>query len=161
MYMVWYQCSTRHPGYIGTQYADSNLYIFMEYIPGGCLSSIVKKFGPLNESVVRSYTEQILQGLAYLHSHNIVHRDLKGANILVDANGGCKLADFGASKRLQDLTNTARGCDAEQRYDICISIYYMCILLSVRLFVGDSKVVAVVSVCTCQCVLCTRAVTTN
>jgi mitogen-activated protein kinase kinase kinase ANP1 len=88
----------------------------MEYIPGGCLSSLVKKFGPLNESVVRSYTEQILQGLAYLHSHNIVHRDLKGANILVDANGGCKLADFGASKRLQDLTNTARGCDAEQRY---------------------------------------------
>jgi mitogen-activated protein kinase kinase kinase ANP1 len=101
----------------------------MEYIPGGYLSSLVKKFGPLNESVVRSYTEQILQGLAYLHSHNIVHRDLKGANILVDANGGCKLADFGASKRLQDLTNTARGCDAEQRFVLYTCIVYTTVLL--------------------------------
>ena len=46
------------------------------------------------------YTKEMLQGLNYLHSHRIIHLDIKGANILVDQSGSCKLADFGASRRL-------------------------------------------------------------
>lgn len=46
---------------------------------------------------------QILQGMSYLHNHQIIHRDVKGANILVDNMGICKLADFGAATRLADL----------------------------------------------------------
>ena len=87
---------------------DDTMYtltIFMEYVSGGSVSALLHKFGNFNERVIRLYTEQILSGLDYLHSHRIMHRDIKGANILVDHAGICKLADFGASKRLDMLTN--------------------------------------------------------
>lgn len=51
-----------------------------------------------NENVIRKYTAQILEGLEYLHAHNVIHRDIKGANILVDRDGVCKLSDFGGAK---------------------------------------------------------------
>lgn len=60
----------------------------------------MKQFGKLNEKVVRKYTKDILKGLEYLHVNNIIHRDIKGANILVDNNGNCKLADFGSAKEI-------------------------------------------------------------
>lgn len=53
------------------------------------------------EILARKYTRQILEGVAYLHDNRIIHRDIKGANILRDSFGNVKLADFGASKRLQ------------------------------------------------------------
>ena len=53
--------------------------------------------------MVAVYTKQILTGLEYLHANRIIHRDIKGANILVDSDGVVKLADFGASKQLQNV----------------------------------------------------------
>ena len=76
------------------------LYIFTEWVPGGSISNILQKFGRLTENVVRNYTRQVLTGLDYLHSKGVIHRDIKGANILVDDRATIKLADFGASKRL-------------------------------------------------------------
>lgn len=70
--------------YMGTEVAGTTLNIFLEYMPGGSISALLAKFGPFTEPVVRSYTKQILCGLLYLHSNHIVHRDIKGANILVD-----------------------------------------------------------------------------
>ena len=61
----------------------------------------LRDIGPMNEILARKYTRQILEGVAYLHDNRIVHRDVKGANILRDSFGNVKLADFGASKRLQ------------------------------------------------------------
>ena len=59
--------------------------------------------GAFKETMVKVYCRQILLGLQYLHSNHIMHRDIKGANILVDNAGRVKLADFGASKQIEDL----------------------------------------------------------
>lgn len=91
--------------YLGSSVENNTLNIFLEYVPGGSISSLLRKFGSLPEHLVRLYTKQILQGLRYLHSHKIIHRDIKGANILVDNKGVIKLADFGASKKLEGLAS--------------------------------------------------------
>lgn len=65
--------------------------------------SITTVAGRFNESVIKIYTRQILIGLEYLHGNNIMHRDIKGANILVDNTGLVKLADFGASRKIENL----------------------------------------------------------
>ena len=57
----------------------------------------------LGEPAIARYTAQLLQGLHYLHSHGVAHRDIKGANILVSQYNEVKLADFGASKKIEDL----------------------------------------------------------
>jgi serine/threonine protein kinase len=100
-----------HPNivaYLGTEMkGDNTLYIFTEWVPGGSLQSLLKKFGRFTESVILNYTTQILNGCAYLHSNNVVHRDIKGSNILVDDRGNVKLCDFGASKRVAKTMNGA------------------------------------------------------
>ncbi|XP_030053824.1 mitogen-activated protein kinase kinase kinase 3 isoform X1 [Microcaecilia unicolor] len=89
--------------------ADRKLSIFVEYMPGGSIKDQLKAYGALTENVTRRYTRQILQGVSYLHSNMIVHRDIKGANILRDSAGNVKLGDFGASKRIQTICMSGSG----------------------------------------------------
>ncbi|CAN1240547.1 Mitogen-activated protein kinase kinase kinase 1 [Linum grandiflorum] len=90
--------------YYGTDKDESNLYIFLELVTKGSLLSLYQRYH-LRDSQVSPYTRQILHGLKYLHDRNVVHRDIKCANILVDANGSVKLADFGLAKatKLNDV----------------------------------------------------------
>uniref|UniRef100_A0A3B4Y6J0 Mitogen-activated protein kinase kinase kinase 3 n=1 Tax=Seriola lalandi dorsalis TaxID=1841481 RepID=A0A3B4Y6J0_SERLL len=88
---------------------EKTLTIFMEYMPGGSVKDQLKAYGALTENVTRKYTRQILEGMSYLHSNMIVHRDIKGANILRDSAGNVKLGDFGASKRLQTICMSGTG----------------------------------------------------
>lgn len=88
---------------------EKTLTIFMEYMPGGSVKDQLKAYGSLTENVTRKYTRQILEGMSYLHSNMIVHRDIKGANILRDSAGNVKLGDFGASKRLQTICMSGTG----------------------------------------------------
>ncbi|XP_009364204.2 mitogen-activated protein kinase kinase kinase NPK1 [Pyrus x bretschneideri] len=95
-----------HPNivrYLGTAREEDSLNILLEFVPGGSISSLLGKFGSFPESVIRMYTKQLLLGLEYLHKNEIMHRDIKGANILVDNKGCIKLADFGASKKVVEL----------------------------------------------------------
>lgn len=77
--------------------------ILMEFVPRS-LKYVLQRFGALNEQLVKMYSLQILQGLCYLHSVGILHRDLKCANILIDNDGTCKLSDFGASLKLNNTS---------------------------------------------------------
>uniref|UniRef100_A0A8C4T269 Mitogen-activated protein kinase kinase kinase 2 n=1 Tax=Erpetoichthys calabaricus TaxID=27687 RepID=A0A8C4T269_ERPCA len=88
---------------------ERTLSIFMEYMPGGSIKDQLKAYGALTENVTRKYTRQILEGVSYLHSNMIVHRDIKGANILRDSAGNVKLGDFGASRRLQTICLSGTG----------------------------------------------------
>ncbi|CAK9253863.1 unnamed protein product, partial [Sphagnum jensenii] len=88
--------------YLGTQRTEDKLYIFLELVSKGSLASLYKRY-PMVEEQVRAYTHQILHGLKYLHDRNIIHRDIKCANLLVDVNGVVKLADFGMAKELDKL----------------------------------------------------------
>ncbi|KAF8522265.1 Pkinase-domain-containing protein [Hysterangium stoloniferum] len=89
------------------QYLDSSndgvyLNIFLEYVPGGSVATLLKNYGAFEEALVRNFVRQILQGLDYLHERDIIHRDIKGGNILVDNKGGIKISDFGISKKVED-----------------------------------------------------------
>uniref|UniRef100_A0AAQ4P806 Mitogen-activated protein kinase kinase kinase 22 n=1 Tax=Gasterosteus aculeatus aculeatus TaxID=481459 RepID=A0AAQ4P806_GASAC len=88
---------------------QKKLTIFVEFMPGGSIKDQLKAYGALTEKVTRRYTRQILQGVSYLHSNMIVHRDVKGANILRDSSGNVKLGDFGASKRIQTICMSGTG----------------------------------------------------
>ena len=89
--------------YYGAQMDKNNLHIFQEWVPGGSVASLLSKFGSFSIEVIRSYISQTLAGLSYLHANDIMHRDIKGSNILVNDEGVVKLADFGASKKLANL----------------------------------------------------------
>ncbi|KFY31039.1 hypothetical protein V493_01451 [Pseudogymnoascus sp. VKM F-4281 (FW-2241)] len=83
--------------YLGFVKSPECLNIILEYCENGSLHSICKNFGKFPENLVGVYMAQILQGLLYLHDQGVIHRDIKGANILTTKDGKVKLADFGVS----------------------------------------------------------------
>lgn len=97
----------KHPNivqYLGSNSDESHLNIFLEYVAGGSVATMLVNYGSLGEALISNFVRQILSGLAYLHSKDIIHRDIKGANILVDNHGSVKISDFGISKRVEAST---------------------------------------------------------
>uniref|UniRef100_A0A8C1JUY3 Mitogen-activated protein kinase kinase kinase kinase n=1 Tax=Cyprinus carpio TaxID=7962 RepID=A0A8C1JUY3_CYPCA len=86
--------------YFGSYLRRDKLWICMEYCGGGSLQDIYHVTGPLTESQIAYVTRETLQGLFYLHNKGKMHRDIKGANILLTDNGYVKLADFGVSAQI-------------------------------------------------------------
>ncbi|TPX37796.1 hypothetical protein SeMB42_g06873 [Synchytrium endobioticum] len=83
----------------GHEFGETAMNVFLEYVDGGTISSMTTRFGMLPVEMIQSFTCQILLGLEYMHGLDIIHRDIKGANILVDGQGVVKISDFGISKR--------------------------------------------------------------
>jgi serine/threonine protein kinase len=98
--------------YLGHDYLEGKLYIYLEFMPGGSIAQVLSQFGPLDEALTARYTGNLLEGLEYLHTRDppVLHRDIKGANILVGMDGTVKLSDFGCSKRsFGTAVHTLRG----------------------------------------------------
>eukprot|EP01062_Namystynia_karyoxenos_P029689 TRINITY_DN22270_c0_g3_i1.p1 TRINITY_DN22270_c0_g3~~TRINITY_DN22270_c0_g3_i1.p1 ORF type:complete len:898 (+),score=210.45 TRINITY_DN22270_c0_g3_i1:183-2876(+) len=90
---------------------ESELHLFMEYMQGGSLGRLVRALGkPLEESAAASYAEQVVDGVAHLHSCGVVHRDLKGDNILLTGEGRAKIGDFGACRSLAASCGRSAPC---------------------------------------------------
>ncbi|CAD7084196.1 unnamed protein product [Hermetia illucens] len=99
--------------------SSSYVYLVMEYMVGGDLKSLLAMYGFFDESAARFYSAEICLALQYLHSHGIVHRDIKPDNMLVSSTGHVKLTDFGLSKielrrdlELSDLINCSPNLNA-------------------------------------------------
>lgn len=87
--------------YLGSNSDEEHFNIFLEYVPGGSVAAMLNSYGQLHEPLIRNFVRQILAGLSYLHGRDIIHRDIKGANVLVDNKGNIKISDFGISKRIE------------------------------------------------------------
>ncbi|KAI0317286.1 kinase-like domain-containing protein [Amylostereum chailletii] len=102
----------RHP-FIVDLYAtfqDSlNIYMLLSYVPGGELFTHLRRAGRFTPDVTRFYLATIVLALRYLHSFNIIYRDLKPENLLLDSRGYLRLTDFGFAKVVDDRTWTLCG----------------------------------------------------
>ena len=122
--------SLRHENvvrYIEAIRDDHHLYIVLEYCENGSLASALKSFsssnsisggiggvGPFPESLAAVYVFHVLKGLRYLHEQGVIHRDVKGANILCTRDGVVKLADFGVATKVNTATATGKVGDVYQ-----------------------------------------------
>jgi len=81
--------------------------ISCRFCENGSLHNISKRFGKFPENLVAVYISQVLEGLLYLHDQGVIHRDIKGANILTNKDGTVKLADFGVAAKTGGATDAA------------------------------------------------------
>uniref|UniRef100_A0A670JQW5 LIM domain kinase 1 n=1 Tax=Podarcis muralis TaxID=64176 RepID=A0A670JQW5_PODMU len=121
-----------HPNvlrFIGVLYKDKRLNFITEYIKGGTLRGIIKNMDgqyPWSQRV--SFAKDIAAGMAYLHSMNIIHRDLNTHNCLVRENKSVVVADFGLARLMVDEKNqlaTLKKPDRRKRYTVVGNPYWM------------------------------------
>ncbi|KAG8947960.1 hypothetical protein FRC04_010157 [Tulasnella sp. 424] len=95
--------SLKHPSIItcyGAEQTAEAFNVFLEYVPGGSIESLVVKYGAMEEGLARTFARSIVEGFAYLHSQSIVHRSIDSTNIFVDNQGNCKIAELSTAERL-------------------------------------------------------------
>eukprot|EP00760_Papus_ankaliazontas_P013713 PhM_4_TR15888/c3_g1_i1/m.16914 len=78
---------------------ETELQVFMEFATEGCLQKLIKD-DPLEPSLAAAFMKDVLRGMEYLHSHDVVHRDIKSANILLSSGYIAKVADFGCATQI-------------------------------------------------------------
>lgn len=101
--------SFQHPNIVTVHAVEAAAdlhYFVMQYIPGQSLAQVVREFGPLPVAAVQSVLFQAAAGLAHAHRAGVIHRDVKPANIMIDAGGNAIVTDFGIAK-VMDLTTSA------------------------------------------------------
>ncbi len=84
-------------------------YIVFEYVEGETLKQRIARLGALDPQEALAYAIEIARGLTVAHARNMVHRDIKPQNVLIDAEGRAKLTDFGISRQLEQDGMTATG----------------------------------------------------
>ncbi|KAI9487855.1 MAG: camp-dependent protein kinase 2 [Benjaminiella poitrasii] len=104
--------SVAHPFLVnmwGTFQDTVNLYMVMDYVPGGELFSILRRSKRFPDHVAKFYAAEVILAIEYLHSKNVIYRDLKPENLLLDNQGHIKITDFGFAKHVPDITWTLCG----------------------------------------------------
>ncbi|KAJ3307944.1 hypothetical protein HDU76_004235 [Blyttiomyces sp. JEL0837] len=96
-------------GLLGSFQDNSNLYLVLEYVQGGELFSFLRRSGRFPNHVAKFYAAEVILAFEYLHGMNIIYRDLKPENLLIDAEGHIKITDFGFAKEVPDQTWTLCG----------------------------------------------------
>eukprot|EP00842_Homolaphlyctis_polyrhiza_P005750 jgi/Hompol1/6176/HPOL_002184-RA len=92
--------------FYGSYLADDDLWIVMEYCAAGSVSDVMRfNVSCFTEDMIATVCKFVLNGLAYLHSRNKIHRDIKAGNVLMTERGECKLADFGVAVQLSDAAS--------------------------------------------------------
>jgi serine/threonine protein kinase len=116
----------KHPFIVSLRYAfqtKTKLYMILDYFNGGELFFHLRD-GRFKENRCRFYAAELACALQCLHNNNIIYRDLKPENVLLDASGHIKLTDFGLSKEAADLTHTFCGTPAYLAPEVIAGEYY-------------------------------------
>ncbi|KAL2270366.1 hypothetical protein VTJ83DRAFT_2550 [Remersonia thermophila] len=97
----------RHPNIVNFLDAflmdnDKELWVVMEYMEGGALTDVIENNPVITEEQISTICLETCQGLEHLHSQNIIHRDIKSDNVLLDARGNVKITDFGFCAKLTE-----------------------------------------------------------
>ena len=89
--------------------AEGTYYIAMEYLEGRSLKEIILKYAPLSPDLLVSVSVQILEALRFAHRRDVIHRDIKPQNIIIDGDGRVKVTDFGIARAGSAATMTEAG----------------------------------------------------
>ncbi|CBZ24994.1 putative protein kinase [Leishmania mexicana MHOM/GT/2001/U1103] len=92
-----------HPNivrYLNDEVVDGTLRIYMDYVSGGSVTAALRSYGSFEEPQAAALCFQLLQGLAHMHRRGIIHRDLKGDNLLLETSSQLKIADLGTAKSI-------------------------------------------------------------
>lgn len=114
------QNTVDHPNIVGSKFSFSdqhNHYLILEYCPGKTIREYLRH-GRIKESETRKILKDVIQGVAYLHDHQITHYDLKLENFIIDSSGNVKIADFGLSVFQKN--------EEGKKYSICGTPNYLC-----------------------------------